>query len=92
MQIVHFTGPDVGSFDWELPKQTADMVSSLPLEAQGIIIDELKRNIQAFLLTLSGTLLMGPRILDALDVINKSQAGLSKELIAMAQKEIEKRK
>ena len=92
MQIVHFTGPNVGSFDWELPEKIADMLSELPLEAQGIVIEELKKNVQAFLLTLNGTLLMGPRILDAFDVINKNQIGLSKKLIVMADEELAKRK
>ncbi|MES2966259.1 MAG: hypothetical protein V4668_00560 [Patescibacteria group bacterium] len=59
MQIVHFTDPKVGSFDWELPAALADDISKLPIEAQTAIKQELCSHVQADLLMLVATLRLG---------------------------------
>jgi hypothetical protein len=81
MQVVHFTEKLIGSFDWELPQDLAGVISSLPEEAQIVLMRHIENQMKSHAHLIIGAMKMGPMAEAALDLINDSQLLLTRELL-----------
>lgn len=69
MQNVHYSDPKVGSFDWDLPADISDILSSLPNEQQMAIRSLLTSLTRAHMSLLIGVLSLGEHSKVGFDMI-----------------------